>query len=109
MAYGCEVPTEAGYIYRKTDRIKSSSNTTTSSPEEFDGIPSMSEVIWEEKRGRLISESKLVPVSFTDTILRKKKPTRRPFNISSDEPRLHQSGDGTIPYISLMWAHTWYV
>eukprot|EP00804_Cyclotella_cryptica_P029973 CCRYP_013428-RA/>CCRYP_013428-RA protein AED:0.07 eAED:0.07 QI:109/0.88/0.8/1/0.88/0.8/10/302/1139 len=107
MAYGCEVPTEAGYIYRKTDRIKSPSNTTTSSSEKFDGVPSMSEVIWEEKHGRLISESKLVPVSFTDTILRKKKPTRRPFNVSSDEPRLHQSGDGTIPYISLMWAHTW--
>jgi hypothetical protein len=108
MAYGVDVPTEAGYVYRKTDRSKkvgSSSNATIT--ERFDGIPSMSHVIWEEKHGVLIKESKLEPVSFTDTILRKKKPTRRALDNSSDKARLHQSGDGTIPYISLMWAHTW--
>jgi hypothetical protein len=67
----------------------------------------MTYAIWEEKYGRLVEETKAAePVSFTD-ILRKKKSTRRSFNVSSSEPRLHQSGDGTIPYISLMWAHTW--
>ncbi|KAL3769207.1 hypothetical protein ACHAWO_000853 [Cyclotella atomus] len=109
MAYGCDVPTEAGYIYRKTEHHKSNNppSNTTNDSEKMDEIPKMSHVIWEEKHGRKIIESKLVESSFADTILRKKKQTRRPFNISSDEPRLHQSGDGTIPYISLMWAHTW--
>ena len=113
MAYGCDVPTEVAYIYKKTDLLKpvnSTSNTTASETDSFDGIPTMSHVIWEEKHGKLILESKLSDpsfTSFTDTILRKKKQIRRPFNVSSAEPRLHQSGDGTIPYISLMWAHTW--
>jgi hypothetical protein len=110
MAYGCDVPTEAAYIYKKSESIESydEASNTTADAIKFDGIPSMTHVIWEEKHGRLVLESKILePNSFTDTILRKKKPTRRPFNVSSDEPRLHQSGDGTIPYISLMWAHTW--
>ena len=113
MAYGCDVPTEMAYVYKKTDIMKSVNstfNTTTPKTDSFDRIPTMSQVIWEEKHGKLILESKIPDPSFssfTDAILRKKKQMRRPFNVSSAEPRLHQSGDGTIPYISLMWAHTW--
>jgi hypothetical protein len=55
----------------------------------------------------LTLESKLEPSSFVDGILRKKKSTRRSYNTTRNVPGLHQSGDGTIPYISLMWAHTW--
>ena len=70
----------------------------------------MTEVIWEEAHGKLVVESLVVePSTFTQTILRKKKQTRRPLKTSSNETSvwLHHSGDGTIPYVSLMWAHTW--
>ena len=43
--------------------------------------------------------------------LRKKKQKRRPLKTNNDEAAvwLHHSGDGTIPYISLMWAHSKFV
>ena len=113
MAYGTDVPTEAGYIYKKTDRKTSVGNNSTSSldkidEELFDGVPEMHKVIWEEKHGRIIEESIPEPSTFTESILRKKKQTRRLFNDGKDSSLwLHHSGDGTIPYISLMWAHTW--
>ena len=107
MAYGCDVPTEASFVYKKREHFDESSNSTASKTEEFDGIPAVSHVMWEEQHGKLILESKeSSSFTFTDTILRKKKQIRRVFNVS-DQPQLHQSGDGTIPYISLMWAHTW--
>ena len=105
MAYGCDVPTEAAFVYKKTEHFDASLNNTTSKNEEFDGIPTVSHVMWEEQHGKLILESK-ESSSFTDAILRKKRQMRQIFNVS-DQPQLHQSGDGTIPYISLMWAHTW--
>jgi hypothetical protein len=117
MAYGTDVPTEAGYIYRKIDRKKqkpNSNNNSTSSPDTtkekklFDGVPEMHKVIWEEKHGRIIEESMMPePSSFTESILFKKKQTRRPYNNGNSSLWLHHSGDGTIPYLSLMWAHTW--
>lgn len=69
----------------------------------------MAAVIWEEPHGKLVSESLLEPATFTETILRKKKPKRRALKTETGEAAtwLHHSGDGTIPYISLMWAHTW--
>lgn len=115
LAYGTDVATEVGYVYRKTDLVDNSTaaNTTTSSKMEtnefFDGVPSMAEVIWEEPHGMLFSAKRNEPASFTETILRKKKQKRRPLKTNNDEAAvwLHHSGDGTIPYISLMWAHTW--
>eukprot|EP00571_Detonula_confervacea_P007179 CAMPEP_0172326538 /NCGR_PEP_ID=MMETSP1058-20130122/56850_1 /TAXON_ID=83371 /ORGANISM="Detonula confervacea, Strain CCMP 353" /LENGTH=1134 /DNA_ID=CAMNT_0013043351 /DNA_START=117 /DNA_END=3521 /DNA_ORIENTATION=+ len=115
MAYGTDVPTEVGYKYRKTDLDLGGNSTNTSATfkggtDEFDGLPSMSEVIWEERHGRLVSESQIVePASFTETLLRKKKDKRHPLKRDNGEAPvwLHHSGDGTIPYISLMWAHTW--
>lgn len=108
MAYGTDVPTEVGYVYRKTEDLQD--NTTSVTTNEFDGLPLMAEVIWEEPHGRLISESQMTePASFKETILRKKKPKRRPLKTENNETPawLHHSGDGTIPYIGLMWAHTW--
>mmetsp|Transcript_7080 Transcript_7080/g.15624 ORF Transcript_7080/g.15624 Transcript_7080/m.15624 type:complete len:1126 (+) Transcript_7080:135-3512(+) len=115
LAYGTDVATEIGYVYRKTDLVQNSSatNTTTSSKKEsndpYDGLPSMTEIIWEEPQGRLVRESKVVePATFTETLLRKKKQNRRPLKVNGESASwLHHSGDGTIPYISLMWAHTW--
>ena len=109
MAYGTDVPTEAGYIYKKIDR-KPNPNNNTASPERtkaFDGVPEMYKVMWEEKHGRIIEESMPEPSTFTESILFKKKQTRRPFNSGDSSLWLHHSGDGTIPYLSLMWAHTW--
>ena len=109
MAYGTDVPTEAGYIYKKIDRKLKSDNSTTPSDmkEAFDGVPEMHKVIWEEKHGRIIEESMPEPSTFTESILFKKKQTRRPFHNGDSSLWLHHSGDGTIPYLSLMWAHTW--
>jgi len=117
LAYGTDVPTEIGYIYRKTELVDNSTatNTTTSAETKtdvFDGVPSMKEIIWEEPQGKLVSESLMTePASFSfkETILRKKKQKRRPFRLKDNEEPvwLHHSGDGTIPYVSLMWAHTW--
>lgn len=101
MAYGVDVPTEVGYGYKKTERSKTKkskddSNATvsgTSSPpngdeEEYDGVPGMKYVIWEEQQGELIEELKMSePVSFTESILRKKKPKRRPLNNIGAGPR----------------------
>ena len=106
MAYGTDIRTEVGYVYRKS--AKELLNATDQ--ESFDGVPSISQVIVEEQNGKLIIESlNQTKSSFTETILRKKKDTRRPLHTENGKsPKwLHHSGDGTIPYISLMWAHTW--
>lgn len=105
-----DVPTEAGYIYRKTDRMPKLDNNATSADKMkklFDGVPEMHKVIWEEKHGRIIEETKSESFTFPESILRKKKQTRRPLNSGDSSIWLHHSGDGTIPYLSLMWAHTW--
>ena len=116
LAYGTDVKTEVGYKYKKAETVYnvSAGDATTSvegeKVETFDGVPDMAEVIWEEPQGRLVIESKMVePSTFTETILRKKKQTRRPLTVNGGKEAvwLHHSGDGTIPYISLMWAHTW--
>lgn len=100
-----------GYIYKKTDRADDNAgNKAGAKKQKADGVPSLARIIWEEPRGRLVSESQLSePTSFTDTLLFKKKEKRRPLRIASDTATtwLDHSGDGTIPYISLMWAHTW--
>ena len=91
LAYGTDISTEVGYVYRKTDTHPDNSTAET---DEFDGVPSMSQIIWEERHGRLVSESQIVePASFTDTLLRKKKDKRRPLKTNS---WLHHSGDGTV-------------
>jgi len=117
LAYGTDVPTEAGYVYRKKDLFENSTLTngtisTGRKANEFDGIPELAEIIWEEPQGKLVSESLVTEpasFSFTETILRKKKQNRRPLEANDVKAPewLHHSGDGTIPYISLMWAHTW--
>ena len=118
MAYGTDVSTEAGYVYRKRDDLEGNStaaNATSSGKKkkraEFDGVPEMAEVIWEERHGKLVAESQISePSSLKETLLlKKKKPKRRALTMENGEAPswLHHSGDGTIPYISLMWAHTW--
>lgn len=110
QAYGVDVATETGYVYKKTEKIEAPDNSAAKAKIDFDGVPFLAEVIWEEPHGNLVSESQMIePASFADTILRKKKDRRRHLkNDSGESPSwLHHSGDGTIPYLSLMWAHTW--
>ena len=100
MAYGVDLPTEAGYAYRKKDMVNSE-------PSEFDGVPVLEKVIWEDANGALTEEKvdqargKLV-----DAIV-KKKVKREPLRGKDGKGKLMHSGDGTIPYLSLSWAHTW--
>jgi len=100
MAYGVDVSTESGYIYRKTERAGN-----LSSSQEYDGIPHLAEVIWEERGGRLFKESTTDFVK--ESLLGKKRPRRDPLGDKNETKWLHRSGDGTINYMSLMWAHTW--
>jgi hypothetical protein len=107
MAYGVDIPTEVGYVYRKKRRGKSTTAKQDSKGnrnKSYDGSPVLSKVLWETPGGQL--EEQVVDASrgsFTDALIKKKKPKLEPILNGS---HLH-SGDGTIPYISLSWAHTW--
>jgi hypothetical protein len=101
MAYGVDLPTEAGYAYRK----KKMANAEAT---EFDGIPALEKVIWEDANGAL-TEEKIDQVrgKLVDAIV-KKKIKREPLSgKDGGKGKLMHSGDGTIPYLSLSWAHTW--
>ena len=97
MAYGVDHPTEVGYVYRKTTRQDAPNN-------EFDGVPVLEKVFWETPNGMLEEESMDRTKSLADSIVRKKA-KREP--IDNQGRRLQKSGDGTVPYLSLSWAHTW--
>lgn len=111
MAYGVDLATEAGYIYKKTEQLSETDDDSRSTKrfkkKEFDGVPSLKGVVWEKPCGKLDYESKLE--SFAETLLGKKRVRRQSLKGDSGEALnwLHHSGDGTIPYLSLMWAHTW--
>lgn len=105
MSYGVDVPTEVGYQYLKSETIGELKE------DDYDGKPSVRTVIWEEPEGKIVEEvvGDEAPKSLTDAItqkigLGKKKSTRRVINATKP---LGHSGDGTIPYLSLSWAHTW--
>ena len=101
MAYGTDVSTEVGYVYRKSEKLDS--DNTTIIAKDFDAMPKMSQIIREEQNGRLVAESlNETAATFTETILRKKKDKRHPLKTDDGKtPQwLHHSGDGTIPYIS---------
>jgi len=108
MAYGVDIPTEVGYVYMKTYRNDSKENSWDSgrdnnnNEESYDGIPNLQTVIWETAGGQLEDERMDPPrKSIADLLLPKnKRKVRRQGN-------LHHSGDGSVPYISLAWAHTW--
>jgi hypothetical protein len=106
MAYGVDIPTEVGYVYRKKRRGKSATakqDAKGNRKKLYDGTPILSKVLWETTGGQL--EEQVVDTnrgSFAEALI-KKKPKLEPVLNGS---HLH-SGDGTIPYMSLSWAHTW--
>ena len=110
MAYGVDLPTEVGYVYKKTHKHHvGEGETTTAEP---DGVPTLERVIWEESNGKLSEERMDVARGMIalDSIV-KRKVKREPLQLQTDGGRRHlsqqRSGDGTIPYLSLSWAHTW--
>lgn len=105
MSYGVDHPTEVGYAYKKTVIIDDKEEK-----EEFDDVPILQGAIWEEANHYLVEEIKVPePKTLTESVMLKKKPKRRPLNVNGDSNKgsLHRSGDASVPYLSLSWAHTW--
>ena len=101
MACGVDVPTEVGYIYSKKIPAEESDASTKSNTE--GGLPTLKTILWEEPRGRFFEENVVTKTSLTGVFSVK---TPRP-EIRQDKKYLPHSGDGTVPYLSLAWAHTW--
>ena len=95
MSYGVDHPTEVGYAYKKTEIADEN--------KEFDGIPVIDSVIWEEKDNHHFVER----LTLKESGLLKKKPRKLPLKDGKNKGSLHHSGDASVPYISLAWAHTW--
>lgn len=98
MAYGVDIPTEIAYTYRRTKRAK---KKETDKADEYDGVPDLERVLW-ETAGGILSEQKIEPNrgGLADLI---KKPKRLPLGKTG----LVHSGDGSVPYLSLSYVHTW--
>jgi hypothetical protein len=98
MAYGVDIPTEVGYVYRKTE------DKDKEDKESYDGIPLLEKAFWETAGGRIDEERfNGEGRSISEILLMKKKPKRVPFMNGHHR----HSGDGSVPYLSLSWAHTW--
>jgi hypothetical protein len=102
MAYGVDIPTEVGYIYSKKIPSEDSDAGTKSKTE--GGLPTLKTILREEPRGRFSEEKVDARASLTDVFIRK---TAKPEIRQDAEKYLPHSGDGTVPYLSLAWAHTW--
>ena len=94
QAYGVDIPTEISYQYRKSERTDEKSDTK----------PHIHRVLWEVNTGRLAEEQMDSSRGGLGDLLTRKKPKRRLLDRVS--PFKH-SGDGSVPYLSLAWAHTW--
>ena len=101
MAYGVDVPTEVGYIYAKKIPADDADTGTKSTTE--GGLPTLKTILWEEPRGRFFEENVVTKTSLTGVFAGK---TAKP-EIRQEKKYLPHSGDGTVPYLSLAWAHTW--
>ena len=95
MAYGVDIPTEVGYSYKK--------KMMPEAKEEFDGVPNLDRIIREEANGELFVEQMDTTRKSFAELLTKKRRKKEELSKSS----LQHSGDGSVPYLSLAWAHTW--
>jgi len=114
MAYGVDIPTEIGYTYKKVDVESSQSDNGEEDvhihpKEKYDGVPQLQTAYLEYPKGKLFEKSHVAePKSLTETVMMKSKPKLRPLdNSNGGEGQLQHSGDGSVPYLSLSWAHTW--
>jgi len=97
MAYGVDIPTEVGYRYKKREKAGEKKE------DEHDGVPNLQTVLWEDPGGG-ISEESLEGSRGRLTDLLSKKKRRR---VQVKDGLFQHSGDGSVPYLSLAWAHTW--
>lgn len=107
MAYGVNVPTEFAYIYKKTDVIDDEQRDRKHDEEEDndEGIPTLHTVYWEEPNGFISEESVVIESkSLADSVINLALQKKRKL---TGQGSLHLSGDGSVPYLSLSWAHTW--
>ncbi|KAL7566193.1 hypothetical protein ACA910_011267 [Epithemia clementina (nom. ined.)] len=92
MAYGTDTPTEVGYAYIKKDDKRE--NMCKKS-----GIPNLQSVLIETEGGKIFEERLDLPKG----LFSPKKPKREFVGKGS----LQHSGDGSVPYLSLSFAHLW--
>jgi Lecithin:cholesterol acyltransferase len=104
MAYGVDIPTEVGYEYHKRERInkKNISDENRKSEMSFDGIPTLTAILSELEGGQ-IYEERIQSQPVLGDLIKIKKSKKK--HLKSG--RFQHSGDGSVPYISLSWAHTW--
>ena len=110
MAYGMDLPTEVGYIYKKRyniiDDMTENSHMKLVDRNDTD-LPNLKTVFWEGEGGSLAEESVEAPRGSIAEVLIKKKPKRKELKTDENSVRMPHSGDGSVPYLSLSWAHTW--
>jgi hypothetical protein len=97
MAYGIDIPTEVAYTYKKRNRADGKSEGT------YDGLPEIKSVVWEEANGVVSEELIGVNRGGLTELLTKRKPKR----VRRRNGSFEHGGDGSVPYVSLSWAHTW--
>lgn len=104
MAYGVDVPTEVGYIYKKKIHMDGAMETSNKTS----GLPNLKAVLWEESNGKINVQPIETPRGSLADHFIKKKSKKVPFiGAESSKGRLKHSGDGSVPYLSLSWVHTW--
>ncbi|GKY94356.1 hypothetical protein MPSEU_000401400 [Mayamaea pseudoterrestris] len=94
LAYGVDVSTEVAYEYKKSE------NLDRNGEKEEHSIPRLTGITTELAAGQLEDERMDTAKGF-DLFGKKRKRTNR------RQGSLPHSGDGSVPYLSLAWAHTW--
>jgi hypothetical protein len=105
MAYGVDIPTEVGYIYSKKIPSEEAGPGSSTKSKTESNLPTLKTILWEEPRGRLTEEKVDAKASLTDVFILKK--AKHEILQGAAEKSLPHSGDGSVPYLSLAWAHTW--
>ena len=109
MSYGANVPTEVGYIYKKRNYVDEESSDeskgSVAPSNATDGVPHLKTVLWEETGGKIFAEEIEAPRGSIAEHFIKKKKKKEPFEYEGSP--FEHSGDGSVPYLSLSWVHTW--
>jgi hypothetical protein len=106
MAYGVDVPTESGYIYNKKYELDKEGNVLIPRNETDGPPPNLKTIVSEHPRGELRGETLEAPrSSFAEAIMGQRQDKCHVIEMTTG--KLARSGDGSVPYLSLSWAHTW--
>mmetsp|Transcript_22157 Transcript_22157/g.33818 ORF Transcript_22157/g.33818 Transcript_22157/m.33818 type:complete len:223 (+) Transcript_22157:1-669(+) len=97
-------PTEVGYVYQKNHTRKSEIKPNDKSS----SIPRLRSVLWEKAKGEIVEETLTRPAkSLTESVADVLKGRSNKKSYPAEYARSRHSGDGSVPYLSLIWAHTW--